>query len=167
MLVGSKEDKYRYMVECLGITGDAGGIDVLVFFTFTLLAHPHPFFSFFPHRSMLLFLASILSFVWLTGPGNDPSSRAPLSATAALGPRVAVTGVLVLGLVFLAMIVKTLMRYGREWGEMRADVEMCLGAVSVQGGEPEDRGRERKERDGERSTRRRGGGADCHVKEEQ
>ena len=41
-LVGSKEGKYRYMVECLGVTGDAGGVDVLVFFAFTLLAHPHP-----------------------------------------------------------------------------------------------------------------------------
>ena len=38
---GSKEDKYRYMVEYLGVTGDAGGVDVLVFFAFTLLAHPH------------------------------------------------------------------------------------------------------------------------------
>ena len=78
---------------------------------------------------------------------------------------------LLLGLVFLAMIVKTLMRYGREWGEMRVDEEMSLGTVSVQGVEPEERGRERKERDrgrdGERSTRRRGGGAGRHVEEEQ
>ena len=120
---------------------------------------------------MLLFLASILSFIWLTRPGNGPPSRAPLSAMADLGPRVAVTGVLVLGLVFLAMIVKTLMRYGGEWGKMRADAEMSLSAVSVQGGEPEERGRERKERDrgknGESSTRRRGGGACRHVEEEQ
>ena len=73
-----------------------------------------------------------------------------------------------LGLVFLAMIVKTLMRYGREWGEMRADAEMGLGAVSVQLREPEERGRERKERDrgrdGERSTRRR---AYRHVEEQE
>ena len=41
-MLGSKEDKYRYMVECLGVIGAAGGVDVLVFFTFTLLAHPHP-----------------------------------------------------------------------------------------------------------------------------
>ena len=159
------------MVECLGVTGDAGSVDVLVFFTFTLLAHPNPH-PFFPHRSMLLFLASIVSFVWLTGSRNDPSLRAPLSATAILGPRVAVTGVLVLGLVFLAMIVRTLMRYGREC-EMRADVEMSLGmslgAVSEQVREPEERGRERKESDRgwdvERSTRRRVGGADRHVEE--
>jgi hypothetical protein len=62
---------------------------------------------------MLLFLASILSFAWRIGSEDDPSSRAPLSSTAILGPRVAITGVLVLGLVYLAMIVKTLMSYGR------------------------------------------------------
>ena len=158
MLVGS-EDKCRYMVECLGVTGDAGGVDVLVFFTFTLLAHPNPH-PFFPHRSMLLFLASIVSFVRLTGSGNDPSLRAPLSATA----RVAVTGVLVLGLVYLAMIVRTLTRYGRR-REVRADVEMILGmsmgAVSVQV-------REKKERDrgwDVGGIRRRVGGADRHVEE--
>ena len=70
-------------------------------------------------RSMLFFLASILSFVWRTGSEDDPSSHAPLSATAVLGRRVAITGVLVLGLVYLTMILKTLMRYGRGWGGMR------------------------------------------------
>jgi nicotinamide riboside transporter PnuC len=129
------------MVEYLGLTGDARGIDVLVFFTFSFLAQPHAsFFFFLPHRSMILFLASILSFVWFKGSGNDPSSRAP--ATAALGPRVVITGLLVLGMVYFAMIMKTLMRYGKERGEMRADVEMSLGVVPVQSGEPEDRGRE-------------------------
>lgn len=96
-------------------------------------------FFFLPHRSMLLFLASILSFVWFKG-SNDPSSRAP--ATAALGPRVAITGLFVVGMIYFAMIMKTLMRYGKERGEMRADAEMSLGAVPVQSGEPEDRGRE-------------------------
>jgi len=63
------------------------------------------------------------------------------------------------------------MRYAREWGEMRADAEMemgmgmSLGAVSVQGGESGERGRDGG-RDGERSTRRRGGVADRHVDEE-
>ena len=128
VVLGSKEDRYRYMVERLGVTGDAGGVDVMV---------PYPFYLYpsfltltlsFPssHRSMLFFLASILSFVWRTGSEDDPSSRAPLSATAVLGPRVTITGVLVLGLVYLVMIVKTLVRYGRGWSGMR------VGAVSVQ-----------------------------------
>ncbi|EDR03357.1 uncharacterized protein LACBIDRAFT_331715 [Laccaria bicolor S238N-H82] len=38
----SKEDKYCDMVECLDVTGDAGGVDGLVIFTFTLLADPRP-----------------------------------------------------------------------------------------------------------------------------
>ena len=104
--------------------------------------------------------------MWITDSGNDPSPRAPLSATAVLAPRVAITGVLVLGLVYLAMILNTLMRYGKEWGEMRADAEMGMGmssgAVSVRGGELERRERHRG-RDGERGRRRRGGGADRHM----
>jgi hypothetical protein len=49
VVLGSKEDKYGYMVERLGVTGDAGGVDVLVFFT--LLSHPHPHLFFFPFLS--------------------------------------------------------------------------------------------------------------------
>jgi len=62
------------------------------------------------------------------------------------------------------------MRYGREWGEMTADAEMemgmSFGAVSVQGGELGERRERDRRRDGERSTRRRGGGADRHVDED-
>jgi hypothetical protein len=171
LVLGSKEDKYRYMVERLGVTSDAGGVDVLVSypFTFTHSSPPSPYF-FVPRRSMLFFLASILSFVWRTGSEDDPSSHAPLSATAVLGPRVTITGVLVLGLVYLAMIVKTLMRYGRGWGVMRAGagMGMTVGAISVQGEQGTEGGREGSERDigkdGERrSTRRRGGSVDRHA----
>ena len=102
VVLGSKEDRYRYMVERLGVTGDAGGVDVMV---------PY-FFYLYPS-----FLTFTLSF---------PSSRAPLSAKAVLGPRVTITGVLFLGLVYLVMIVKTLVSYGRGWNGMR------VGAVSVQ-----------------------------------
>ncbi|KIJ92682.1 hypothetical protein K443DRAFT_685093, partial [Laccaria amethystina LaAM-08-1] len=105
-------------------------------------------------------------------------------ATAVLGPQVAITGVLGLGLVYLAMIVKTLIRYDREWGEMKTDEEMRIGinldVISVQGGEPEERGRERRERDRDigsthrdkgnthrdrGSTRRQGRGADRYLDE--
>ncbi|KIJ91151.1 hypothetical protein K443DRAFT_14647 [Laccaria amethystina LaAM-08-1] len=95
-----------------------------------------------PNRSMLLFLGCIVSLVWFKGSGNDPSTGAPMSATPALGPRVAITGLLVVGTFYFAMIVKTLTRYEKEREEMRADAEMSMGAVSVQNGEPEDRGRE-------------------------
>ena len=49
VVLGSKEDRYRYMVERLGVTGDAGGVDVMVQYPFYL----YPSFltltpSFFP-----------------------------------------------------------------------------------------------------------------------
>jgi len=91
---------------------------------------------------MPLLLASIVSDVWFNGSGNEPSSPAQPSATAALGPWLALMGLLVVGMIYLVMIMKTLMRYGKELGEMRVDAEMSLGAVPVQSGEPEDRGRE-------------------------
>ena len=56
---------------------------------------------------MLLFISAILTFVWRTGSVLDPPKRDPLGASAALGPRIAITGVLVLGLMYLGMIIRT------------------------------------------------------------
>ena len=56
---------------------------------------------------MLLFISAILTFVWRTGSVLDPPKRDPLGARAALGPRITITGVFVLGLVYLGMIVRT------------------------------------------------------------
>ena len=61
---------------------------------------------------MLLFISAILTFVWRTGSVLDPPERDPLGARAALGPRITITGVFVLGLVYLGMIVRTLRNYG-------------------------------------------------------
>jgi hypothetical protein len=61
---------------------------------------------------MILFLLAILSFVWRTGAASDPQDRSPLDDQSALGPRVAITSILLLGMIYLAMIVKTLRRYG-------------------------------------------------------
>ena len=107
------------------------------FFLFYLL-----FLLFLSPRSMPLLLASIVSDIWFNGSGNKPSSPVQPSATVALGPWLALMGLLVVGMIYLVMIMKTLMRYGKEQGEMRVDAEMSLGAVPVQSGEPEDRGRE-------------------------
>jgi len=83
---------------------------------------PQPFLklteAFF--RSMLLFISAILSFVWRTGSVLDPTDWPPLSARAVLGPRIAVTGVLVLGMVYLGMIVRTLKNYGSYRNSSRA-----------------------------------------------
>ena len=61
---------------------------------------------------MLLFVSAILTFVWRTGSVLDPPDRDPLGARAALGLRITITGVFVLGLVYLGMIVRTLRNYG-------------------------------------------------------
>ncbi|KAF6743521.1 hypothetical protein DFP72DRAFT_124143 [Ephemerocybe angulata] len=62
--------------------------------------------------AMLFFLSSILSFVWRTGSEADPEVRPPLSRKAALGPRIAITLVFALGMIYLLMIIRTLKRYG-------------------------------------------------------
>ena len=61
---------------------------------------------------MLFFLAAILSFVWRTGSESDPEERPPLPDRAALGPRIAITAVFALGMIYLVMIIRTLKRYG-------------------------------------------------------
>ncbi|KJA21607.1 hypothetical protein HYPSUDRAFT_202744 [Hypholoma sublateritium FD-334 SS-4] len=68
--------------------------------------------------AMLLFITAVMSFVWRTGAADDPQTRAPLAAHAALASRIGISTVLVLGVVYFGMIVKTLRAYGahtREW----------------------------------------------------
>ncbi|RDB20239.1 hypothetical protein Hypma_012623 [Hypsizygus marmoreus] len=112
-----------------------------------LLAMPAVWMSW----SMLLFIASILSFVWRTGSELDPEERPPLSAHAALGPRIAVTGVFGLGMVFFAMIVRTLRSYGMH--NVGVQPRAGLRARDIDAA-MERRGRER-QRSTSGSTRRR------------
>lgn len=83
-----------------------------------------PYFLF---RSMLLFISAILSFVWRTGSVLDPADPNPLGARAALGPRITITGVFVLGLVYLGMIVRTLRNYGSYQHSSRALPPLAAG----------------------------------------
>lgn len=53
-----------------------------------------------------------MSFVWRTGSVLDPEERQSLGPQAILGPRVAITVVLLLGLLYFALIIVTLRRYG-------------------------------------------------------
>ncbi|KAF8999375.1 hypothetical protein BDQ17DRAFT_751602 [Cyathus striatus] len=71
--------------------------------------------------STLLFLLSTLSYIWRTGSLSD-HTREPLSSREALAPRVVITLVLRLGVVYLGMIVRVL-RYGSREG-----VREILGA---------------------------------------
>ncbi|KAF8890400.1 hypothetical protein BD779DRAFT_1671352 [Infundibulicybe gibba] len=114
--------------------------------------------------SMVLFVVSILSFVWRTGSASDPS-HVPLEGHAALGPRIAITGVFALGMVYFFMIVRTLKRYGVHVGgrgitsvgqDMRAAHNMnrpdAMAAALEMRGRPRERSTEGgRRRDGERN----------------
>jgi len=62
---------------------------------------------------MIFFVVAILAYVWRYGSSADPASPELLSPTAALGPRIAVSALFFLGLLYLVAIVKTLHNYGR------------------------------------------------------
>ena len=76
---------------------------------------------------MILFLSAILSFVWRNGSVSDPSDRAPLGDRAVLGPRIAITCVLLLGLGYMAMIITTLKKYGTQPGSARTLANLGIG----------------------------------------
>ncbi|KAK0455722.1 uncharacterized protein EV420DRAFT_1552868 [Desarmillaria tabescens] len=97
--------------------------------------------------SMVYFVISILSFVWRTGSYVDPDEREGLSPTGALGPRIAITGVFLIGMVYLVLIIKTLKSYGTHW------VLKSGGQVPEQ--EEERRGRERVRGTSSQASRRR------------
>lgn len=61
--------------------------------------------------SIVLFIVSIMSYIWRTGSVADPPERTT-SATAALGTRIAITCVIGIGMFYLACICKTFARYG-------------------------------------------------------
>jgi len=67
---------------------------------------------------MIAFLTSILAFVWRTGSAADPANPTPLDPTGALVARVAITSVFVLGMVYFALIVRTLRGYGSALGSV-------------------------------------------------
>ncbi|KAJ7869191.1 hypothetical protein B0H14DRAFT_2503648 [Mycena olivaceomarginata] len=68
--------------------------------------------------SIIMFLTCIMSFIWLSGSSQDPVDFV-LSPRAALGPRIALTVVFFLGVIYFGLIVRTFHRYGdpldREW----------------------------------------------------
>ncbi|KAJ7499701.1 hypothetical protein FB451DRAFT_43488 [Mycena latifolia] len=74
----------------------------------TLLAMPAVFLAW----SVVFFIISIVSFVWRTGSVVDPAERESLGRHAVLGTRIAITVVLLLGLLYFGLIIVTLRRYG-------------------------------------------------------
>ncbi|KAG6877815.1 hypothetical protein C0993_003599 [Termitomyces sp. T159_Od127] len=112
-----------------------------------LLAMPAVWMSW----AMVLFIASILSFVWRTGSVSDPDDRPPLSEHEALGARLAVTGVFALGMIYFVLIVRTLKSYGvhenlRQREPTAAEQTARPGARDSGDVTVERRGRERQRR---------------------
>ncbi|KAF9263889.1 hypothetical protein L218DRAFT_901212 [Marasmius fiardii PR-910] len=118
--------------------------------------------------SMILFIVSILSFVWRTGAIDDPDEREGLSSKAILGPRIAITCVFFLGMLYFFAIVRTLKSYGqsgsleerkgsRFYAQRHRRQQRDINAAGVD--------EERRGREPERSSRRNGRGR--HRAEEQ
>ncbi|KAL1687330.1 hypothetical protein GGG16DRAFT_62473 [Schizophyllum commune] len=63
--------------------------------------------------SIILFIVSIMSYVWRTGSVSDPDARTT-SKEAALGTRIGITCILGLGVLYLAAMAKTFSRYGDQ-----------------------------------------------------
>jgi len=66
---------------------------------------------------MILFMVTIISFVWRTGSEADPEGgRPPLTNIAALGPRIAISLLAFIGFIYLVLIIRTLKSYGIHGG---------------------------------------------------
>lgn len=101
--------QHMYLQSNIRVNQEARKTNTRIFWNvWVLLAMPAIWLAW----SMLLFVTSILSFVWRTGASDDPEQRLPLARKDALGPRIAITGVFVLGIVYLVFIVRTLRSYG-------------------------------------------------------
>jgi len=100
---------------------------------------------------MLLFIAAILSFVWRTDAVDDPDPRPPLSTKNVLGPRIAITGVFGLGMIYFVLIVKTLKSYG---GPRNRESLWRVGSASNNGGSAGGTGGVSRERSGDGDVRR-------------
>ncbi|KAH8830265.1 hypothetical protein DL96DRAFT_929606 [Flagelloscypha sp. PMI_526] len=75
--------------------------------------------------SMILFIASLMSYTWRTGSADDPSpsDRKQPTAHEALAPRIIITLILLLGLFYFILIVRTLRHYGRNHPKRPVDTQ--------------------------------------------
>ncbi|EIW81741.1 hypothetical protein CONPUDRAFT_136535 [Coniophora puteana RWD-64-598 SS2] len=62
--------------------------------------------------SMVSFVVAILAFVWRSGADSDPQTPNQLGSRAVLGPRVGISMLFVLGVVYFGAMVRTLGSYG-------------------------------------------------------
>ncbi|KAL1679233.1 hypothetical protein EV122DRAFT_289766 [Schizophyllum commune] len=130
-----------------------------------LLAMPAVWLSW----SMVMFITTILSFVWRTGAVNDPEERDALPIHIALVPRVIITAVFGLGMVYFILIVNSLRSYGSRAARRKAQRSPRVAQGESQSprtapnqGTPREQRTERreeqgKEKQGEAKDRRAGG----------
>lgn len=85
--------------------------------------------------SVIALIVSILSYVWRAGDTDDPvdGSWPRLTPTQALGPRLAITALVALGLLNFLMILRTFKKYGKSGGSF---IELSGSHQTPQGGIP-------------------------------
>lgn len=98
---------------------------------------------------MLLFITAILSFVWRSGSTSEAANGAPLHPHTAIGPRIAITVVFGLGLVYLALVINSLRQHCLKVGKadrkgdgMANTVTASDGQLDLEMGEMERSGKE-------------------------
>jgi hypothetical protein len=98
-------------------------------------------------RSMIFFLVCITSFAWTTGTLNQPSEP-QLRPSEALGPRIAFSAILGLGILYFCLVNLSFNRWGtpydREWEKMVGQLRLADERRRVEKQEAEERERERK-----------------------
>jgi hypothetical protein len=107
--------------------------------------------------SVLAFLIAIMAFVWRTGARGE--SHPALLWTPEFGPRVAITCQLLLGLVYLALVIRTFRSYGESGRKARvvrrlADAQIELQAREEEGERDDALGRARESEEGTRDRGR-------------
>jgi hypothetical protein len=90
---------------------------------------------------VLAFLVAIMSFVWRTGARGE--SHPPLPHAAEFGPRVGITCQLLLGLVYLALVIRTFSSYGESALKARVVRRLTDGQIELETRRGWERERER------------------------
>ncbi|KAI6027094.1 hypothetical protein EDC04DRAFT_3116108 [Pisolithus marmoratus] len=105
--------------------------------------------------SMIFFIVSILAFVWRSGSTTDPSTPPSLNPEAAIGPRVLISVLYFLGIIYFGAAVKTLQsgraNHATGWTETARET-----GDAIRGGRDVGREMERGDNRGRRRERRRG-----------
>ena len=113
--LGSPEDDDKHFLERLGVSSDASNMASMVSWSSVKICFQLEIIF---RRSIFFFVISIMAFVWRTGTIED-ASQTPIISHDALAPRIIVTCLFSLGLVYLIFIRITFQKYGssmdRAW----------------------------------------------------